>query len=155
MAARLRELYQKKVVPALTKEFGYRNLMAVPKIEKISINIGLGEATQNAKLMDGAVNELSQIAGHAAVTVVTTVGVNSVTVAVTTHRARDLGKLCDVVYEAVGQHAGSISAEHGVGTLRRDYLHHSRSAAELEVMRRLKAALDPHGILNAGRVLPD
>ena len=58
MAARLREHYQKKVVPALTKEFGYKNVMAVPKIEKISINIGLGEATQNAKLMDGAVNEL-------------------------------------------------------------------------------------------------
>ena len=59
MAARLREHYVKKVVPALTKEFGYKNPMAVPKIEKISINIGLGEATQNAKLMDGAVNELT------------------------------------------------------------------------------------------------
>jgi len=64
MAARLREHYVKKVVPALTKEFGYKNPMAVPKIEKISINIGLGEATQNAKLMDGAVNELTQIAGQ-------------------------------------------------------------------------------------------
>ncbi len=52
MAARLREHYLKKVVPALTKEFGYKNVMAVPKIEKISINIGLGEATGNAKLMD-------------------------------------------------------------------------------------------------------
>jgi large subunit ribosomal protein L5 len=48
----------------MTKEFGYKNVMAVPKIEKISINIGLGEATQNAKLMDGAVNELTQIAGQ-------------------------------------------------------------------------------------------
>ena len=47
------------MVPALTKEFGYKNVMAVPKIEKISLNIGLGEATQNAKLMDGAVNELT------------------------------------------------------------------------------------------------
>jgi large subunit ribosomal protein L5 len=64
MAARLREHYQKKVIPALTKEFGYQNVMAVPKVEKISINIGLGEATQNAKLMDGAVNELTQIAGQ-------------------------------------------------------------------------------------------
>jgi large subunit ribosomal protein L5 len=64
MAARLRELYQTKVVPGLTKEFSYSNVMAVPKIEKISINIGLGEATQNAKLMDGAVNELGQIAGQ-------------------------------------------------------------------------------------------
>ena len=64
MAARLKEHYQTKVVPTLTKEFGYKNVMAVPKIEKIAINIGMGEATQNAKLMDGAVNELTQIAGQ-------------------------------------------------------------------------------------------
>jgi large subunit ribosomal protein L5 len=64
MATRLRELYQKTVVPALTKEFGYKNVMAVPRLDKISVNIGLGEATQNAKLMDGAVNELGQIAGQ-------------------------------------------------------------------------------------------
>src|SRR5881628_3714952 len=64
MAARLRELYLKKVVPALTKEHSYSNTMAVPRIEKITVNIGLGEATQNAKLMDGAVNELGQIAGQ-------------------------------------------------------------------------------------------
>ena len=64
MAARLRELYQTKVVPTLTKEFSYKNTMAVPRIEKISINIGLGEATQNGKLMDGAVAELGQIAGQ-------------------------------------------------------------------------------------------
>jgi large subunit ribosomal protein L5 len=64
MAARLREHYQKTVVPALTKEFGYGNVMAVPKIDKISVNIGMGEATQNAKLMDGAVNELGQIVGQ-------------------------------------------------------------------------------------------
>jgi large subunit ribosomal protein L5 len=62
--ARLREHYVKTVVPALTKEFSYKNVMAVPKLEKISINIGLGEATQNAKLMDGAVNELGQITGQ-------------------------------------------------------------------------------------------
>ena len=62
--ARLREHYQKNVLPALTKEFNYTNVMAVPKLEKISINIGLGEATQNSKLMDGAVNELGQIAGQ-------------------------------------------------------------------------------------------
>src|SRR5579885_3915008 len=64
MPARLKEHYQKKVIPALTKEFSYKNVMAVPKIEKISVNIGLGEATQNPKLMDGAVNELGQIAGQ-------------------------------------------------------------------------------------------
>jgi large subunit ribosomal protein L5 len=62
--ARLKQHYQKTVIPALVKEFGYKNVMAVPKIQKVSVNIGLGEATQNAKLMDGAVNELGQIAGQ-------------------------------------------------------------------------------------------
>ena len=64
MAARLRQHYAKAVIPNLSKEFGYKNVMAVPKLVKISVNIGLGEATQNAKLMDGAVNELGQIAGQ-------------------------------------------------------------------------------------------
>jgi large subunit ribosomal protein L5 len=62
--ARLKETYLKNIVPAMTKEFGYTNRMAVPKVQKISVNIGLGEATGNSKLMDGAVNELSQIAGQ-------------------------------------------------------------------------------------------
>jgi large subunit ribosomal protein L5 len=64
MAARLKQTYAKKVIPALEKEFGYTNPMAVPKLEKISVNIGMGEATQNAKLMDGAVGELGQITGQ-------------------------------------------------------------------------------------------
>jgi len=64
MAARLKEHYQKTVMPAMVKEFGYSNVMAVPKLEKISVNIGLGEATQNPKLLDGAVTELTQIAGQ-------------------------------------------------------------------------------------------
>ena len=64
MAARLRDKYLTTVVPSLTKEFSYSNTMAVPKIDKITINLGMGEATQNAKLMDGAVNELTQIAGQ-------------------------------------------------------------------------------------------
>ena len=64
MAARLKQHYTNNVVPALVKEFGYKNVMAVPKLEKISVNIGMGEATQNAKLMDGAVGELAQIVGQ-------------------------------------------------------------------------------------------
>jgi large subunit ribosomal protein L5 len=64
MAARLKEHYSSNVVPALMKEFGYGNVNAVPKLEKITINIGLGEASANPKLMDGAVTELSSIAGQ-------------------------------------------------------------------------------------------
>jgi large subunit ribosomal protein L5 len=62
--ARLKDHYLKEVVPSLTKEFGYTNIMAVPKIQKISINIGLGEATQNPRMMDAAVNELGAITGQ-------------------------------------------------------------------------------------------
>ncbi len=64
MPARLKEHYSNIVLPALTKEFGYTNVMAVPKIVKISLNIGLGEATQNPKMVDGAANELGTIAGQ-------------------------------------------------------------------------------------------
>jgi FAD/FMN-containing dehydrogenase len=59
----------------------------------------------------------------------------------------------EIVYATVRDFAGSVSAEHGIGTLKRDYLGHSRSTAEIEVMRRLKAALDPKGILNPGKVI--
>ena len=62
--ARLKEFYLKEVVPVLTKDFGYTNRMAVPKIEKISINIGLGEATHNPRRLDAAVNELGAITGQ-------------------------------------------------------------------------------------------
>jgi len=67
MAARLKAQYQTAVIPALVKEFGYQNVMAVPKLEKISINMGVGEATQTPKMMDGVANELSNIAGQRAV----------------------------------------------------------------------------------------
>ncbi len=61
---RLKEKYQKEVVPALQKEFGYKNVMAVPKIEKVVVNMGLGEATQNPKIIDSAVEELTAITGQ-------------------------------------------------------------------------------------------
>lgn len=64
MAARMREKYQREVTPALTKEFSYRNPMEVPKIEKIVLNIGMGEALQNAKSMDAAIADLTAIAGQ-------------------------------------------------------------------------------------------
>lgn len=62
--ARLKEYYRKTVVPALIKEFGYKNPMAVPRLEKITINMGVGEATQNPKLLDAAARELAQITGQ-------------------------------------------------------------------------------------------
>jgi large subunit ribosomal protein L5 len=62
--SRLREQYQKTVAPALSKEFGYGNVMAVPKLVKITVNIGMGDATQNPKLLDGAVAELAAITGQ-------------------------------------------------------------------------------------------
>ena len=64
--ARLRERYLKDVVPALTKEFGYKNVNAVPKIAKVVVNMGLGEATQNAKVIDTGADELSRITGQKA-----------------------------------------------------------------------------------------
>jgi large subunit ribosomal protein L5 len=64
--SRLKEKYQKEVVPALTKEFGYANAMAIPKIRKVVINMGLGEATSNAKIVDTAADELSKITGQKA-----------------------------------------------------------------------------------------
>lgn len=65
-SSRLRERYLKEVVPALAKEFGYRNVMAVPKIEKVVVNMGLGEATQNAKVVDVGAEELAKITGQKA-----------------------------------------------------------------------------------------
>jgi large subunit ribosomal protein L5 len=65
--SRVKERYLKEVMPALMKEFGYTNVMAVPKITKVVLNMGLGEATQNAKIVDTAQDELSRIAGQKAV----------------------------------------------------------------------------------------
>ena len=65
---RLRERYQQDVVPALRMEFGYNNIMAVPKVEKVVINMGLGEATSNAKIVDTGADELARITGQKPVT---------------------------------------------------------------------------------------
>lgn len=64
MAARLKEKYSKEIKSQLQKELGIENLMAVPKLEKIVINMGLGEATQNVKMMDPLVADLGSIAGQ-------------------------------------------------------------------------------------------
>jgi large subunit ribosomal protein L5 len=67
MAARLKEKYAAEIKPALQKQLGIENVMAVPKLEKIVINMGLGEATQNVKIMDPLIADLSSIAGQKAV----------------------------------------------------------------------------------------
>jgi large subunit ribosomal protein L5 len=64
MKSRMQERYRGEVIPALMKRFNYSNAMAVPKIAKIVVNIGMGEASQNVKLLDVAVIELGQIAGQ-------------------------------------------------------------------------------------------
>jgi large subunit ribosomal protein L5 len=64
--ARLRQRYVQDVVPALRKEFGYTNVNAVPKITKVVVNMGLGEATQNAKVIDTGADELARITGQKA-----------------------------------------------------------------------------------------
>lgn len=64
MASRLKDRYKKEVVPALIKHFKYKNIMAVPKLEKIVINMGLGESIQNAKILDTASDELARISGQ-------------------------------------------------------------------------------------------
>jgi len=62
--SRIKDRYAKEIVPALKKEYSYRNVMAVPRLEKIVVNMGMGEAIQNAKLLDSASDELSLITGQ-------------------------------------------------------------------------------------------
>jgi large subunit ribosomal protein L5 len=64
MAARLRERYRREIAPALMKDLGVTNTLAAPRLEKIVLNMGLGEATQNPKLLDSAVEELTAISGQ-------------------------------------------------------------------------------------------
>lgn len=67
MIPRLKEKYEKEVVPALREKFGYKSIMEVPKIEKIVINMGVGDAKDNSKLLDAAVNDLTLITGQKAI----------------------------------------------------------------------------------------
>src|SRR5690606_38111298 len=64
MAARMKELFLKEVTPALLQKFNYKSVMQVPKVEKIVINMGVGEAVQNSKVLDAAVEDMQKIAGQ-------------------------------------------------------------------------------------------
>lgn len=67
MSSRLKDYYQSEIVAALTKKFGYKNVMEVPKLDKIVINMGVGEAKENAKALETAVKDMEIIAGQKAV----------------------------------------------------------------------------------------
>ena len=66
--ARLKEMYNNEIVDAMTKRFGYENIMQVPKLEKIVVNMGVGEAKENSKILDSAIADLEKITGQKAVT---------------------------------------------------------------------------------------
>ena len=91
-------------------------------------------------------NSLNLVFGH--------LGDNNLHLFVTTGNEAENDKVVELAYRLVGACGGSISAEHGVGSLKRDFLHHSRTPQEIDLMGRLKQALDPRGILNPGRVIP-
>ncbi len=65
--SRLKDLYKDEIVAAMTKKFGYKNVMEVPKLEKIVINMGVGEAKENAKILENAVSDMETIAGQKAI----------------------------------------------------------------------------------------
>jgi FAD/FMN-containing dehydrogenase len=81
------------------------------------------------------------------------IGDNNLHLTVTTGKREDVERISEIVYAATSRVGGSIAAEHGIGVSRRDYLHLSRTPAEIELMRRLKTVLDPKRILNPGRVI--
>ena len=112
------------------------------------------DIAEMAGFLDEFDTELKQALPNAINLVFGHIGDNNLHLFVSTRREGDLKTIFDIGYRLTGAHGGSVSAEHGIGVLKRDYLHLSRSPEELELMRRLKQALDPRGILNPGRVIP-
>jgi FAD/FMN-containing dehydrogenase len=124
-----------------------------PSIVNLDVSLAIGDLGRFADACDAALKARFPDAyvsfyGH--------IGDSNMHIAVSVEGASeaDLHEIDETVYKIVARHGGSVSAEHGIGTLKRDYLHYSRKPEELDVMRRIKAALDPNGILNPGKVLP-
>jgi len=84
MTSRLEKIYKEEVVPALMKQFGYTNPMEVPKLVKITLNMGVGEAATNKKILENAVADMTKISGRACVTSVACPVVRSMAVATST-----------------------------------------------------------------------
>ncbi len=112
------------------------------------------DIAEMAGFLDAFDRELKEALPDAINLVFGHIGDNNLHLFVSTRREGDLKTIFDIGYRLTGAHRGSVSAEHGIGVLKRGYLHYSRSPEELALMRRLKDALDPKGILNPGRVIP-
>ncbi len=132
---------------------GYAMDQRLPGLVNLDISLPIGQLGDFASDCEAAL--IARFPG-AHVSFFGHVGDSNLHVAVWTENMgeRDIHDIDTIAYGLVRQYKGSISAEHGIGTLKRDFLDHSRSEAELAVMRRIKRALDPNGILNPGKVLP-
>ncbi|MBK1869193.1 FAD-binding oxidoreductase [Aestuariivirga sp. YIM B02566] len=125
----------------------------LPSIVNLDVSLAIGDLGRFAEACDAA---LKARFAEAYVSFYGHIGDSNMHIAVSVAGASeaDLHEIDEIVYRIVAQYHGSISAEHGIGTLKRDYLGYSRKPEELDVMRRIKTALDPNGILNPGKVLP-
>ena len=113
------------------------------------------DIAEMAKFLDEFEKELKAALPDALNLVFGHIGDNNLHLFVTTHRQGDLDTIFDIGYRLTGAHHGSVSGEHGIGVLKRGYLHYSRTEEEVALMQRLKTALDPKGILNPRRVIPN
>jgi len=97
--------------------------------------------------------QINQQVGPATTLVFGHIGDSNLHIIITTGRKEDKKKIYAIGYALTGKYQGAVTAEHGIGSAKTDYLHHSRTQEEIELMRRLKKCLDPGAILNSGRVI--